>query len=203
MDKRHLHHLWRRFRLLKPWYFLVIAAILAVVCAFAMRNNYQQMVQLRNDLYTVDEQGGDVEMALNKLRNYVYGHMNTNLSAGNTGVYPPVQLKHTYDRLVQAQGAEATAQNSQIYTEAQAYCEQQNSADFSGRNRVPCIEDYVSKHTTAAAATVQDSLYKFNFVSPTWSPDLAGWSMVGAVLSVLAAVVLFIFQRWFKHLVNS
>lgn len=203
MNKRHLHHLWRRFRVLKPWYFLVIAAIAGVVCIFAMRSNYEHMVKLRNALYTADAQNGDVTTALNNLRNYVYGHMNTNLSSGNTGVYPPIQLKYTYDRLVQAQGQDAATQNTQIYTQAQAYCEQLNSTDFSGRNRVPCIEDYVSKHTTSATANIPDSLYKFNFVSPTWSPDLAGWSMAIAVLSTFTAGFLFVIQRWFKHLVND
>jgi hypothetical protein len=202
MNKRHLHHLWRRFRVLKPWYFLILAVIASVVCVFAMRSNNQHMAQLREKLYIADQQGGDVTKALNDLRNYVYGHMNTNLSAGNTSVYPPIQLKYTYDRLVQAQGSDAAAQNTRIYTEAQAYCEQQNSADFSGRNRVPCIEDYVSKHTTTATV-IPDGLYKFNFISPTWSPDLAGLSMATAVLSVIAAIFLFILQRWFKHLVNS
>jgi preprotein translocase subunit SecF len=203
MNKRHLHHLWRRFRVLKPWYLLVVAAVFGLICIFAMRSNYQHMVTLRETLYAADKDNGDVTKALNDLRNYVYGHMNTNLSAGNTSVYPPIQLKYTYDRLVQAQGQAATDLNSRIYTEAQAYCEQQNSTDFSGRNRVPCIEDYVSKHTASATADIPDSLYKFNFVSPTWSPDLAGWSMLIAILSTLAAVFLFIIQRWFKHLVNS
>ncbi len=202
MNKRHLHHIWRRFRVLKPWYFLVLAAVSVVICVFAMRSNNQHMVMLRDEVYKADEQNGDVSTTLNNLRNYVYQHMNTNLASGNTGVYPPIQLKYSYDRLVQAQGNDAAAQNTKIYTDAQAYCEQQNSADFSGRNRVPCIEDYVSTHSTAATS-IPDSLYKFNFISPTWSPDLAGWSMVVAVLSTLAAIFLFFFQRWFKHLVNS
>lgn len=202
MNKRHLHHLWRRFRVLKPWYFLIIAAVAIPICVTALRNNYQHMVKLREAVYTADEHNGDVATALNNLRNYVYAHMNTNLSTGSTGVYPPIQLKYTYDRLVQAQGTNTAAQNTRIYTEAQAYCEQQNSADFSGRNRVPCIENYVSTHTPSKLTTIPDSLYKFNFVSPTWSPDLAGWSMFVAVTSVVAAAFLFVLQRWFKHLVS-
>ena len=202
MNKRHLHHLWRRFRVLKPWYLLVLAAVLGVICLFAMRSNYQHMVLLREQLYAADEKNGDVAKSLNDLRNYVYSHMNTNLAKDNTGVYPPIQLKYTYDRLVQAQGSDAAAQNTRIYTEAQAYCEAQNSTDFSGRNRVPCIENYVSTHTTTATA-IPDGLYKFNFISPTWSPDLAGLSMAAAILSVLGAAFLFVIQRWFKHLVNS
>lgn len=202
MNKRHLHHLWRRFRVLKPWYLLVVTAITLPICIIALRDNYQHMVKLREAVYAADEQNGDITTALNNLRNYVYQHMNTNLSTGNTGVYPPIQLKYTYDRLVQAQGNNTAAQNTKIYTEAQAYCERQNSTDFSGHNRVPCIENYVSTHTPAKGSAIPDSLYKFNFVSPTWSPDLAGWSLAVSILSALAAAFLFVLQRWFKHLVT-
>lgn len=202
MNKRYLHHLWRRFRVLKPWYFLVIAVVFGVISIFALRSNYENMVKLRETVYAADEQNGDVSGALNNLRNYVYQHMNTNLSSGNTGIYPPIQLKYTYDRLVQAHGTDTAAQNARIYTEAQAYCERQNSADYSGRNRVPCIEEYVSKHSVGKTAAIPDALYKFNFISPTWSPDLAGWSLFIAVTSTVAAIFLFILQRWFKHLVS-
>ncbi|HWT55878.1 MAG TPA: hypothetical protein VN031_02495 [Candidatus Microsaccharimonas sp.] len=203
MNKRHLHHLWRRFQVLKPWYFLIVAAVVLPISIGALRANNTHMVKLRNAVYTADKNNGDVTTALNNLRNYVYGHMNTDLTTGNTGVYPPIQLKYTYDRLVQAQGDQAAAANTQLYTEAQAYCEQQDSVDFSGHNRVPCIENYVSTHTTNKGADISDSLYKFNFVSPTWSPDLAGWSLVVTGLSLFLAAFLFVFQRWFKHLVNS
>lgn len=202
MNKRHLHHLWRRFRVLKPWYFLLAAIVTGALCVVALRNNYQHMVQLRDAVYTADEQNGNIRAALDELRAYVYKHMNTNLSSGNTGIYPPIQLKNTYDRLVKAQGDQTAAANQKIYTEAQAYCEQQNSTDFSGRNRVPCIQQYVSTHTNTTS-TIPDSLYKFDFVSPKWSPDLAGWTMLLTVLNLLAAIFLFILQRWFKHLVNS
>lgn len=201
MNKRHLHHFWTRFRVLKPWYFLIPAAVTGVIFIFAMRSNYTHMTQLRQAVYDADKSGQGVDTALNNLRNYVYAHMNTNLAVKD-GVYPPIQLKYTYDRLVQAQGDQAAASNTQLYTAAQKYCEQQDSTDFSGHNRVPCIENYVSTHTTDAAANIPDSLYKFNFASPRWSPDLAGWSEVATILLLITAAGLYILQRWFKHLVS-
>lgn len=201
MNKRHLHHWWTKFRVLKPWYFLIAAAVTGTIFVLAMRSNYTHMVKLRQAVYDADKSGQGVDTALNNLRNYVYGHMNTDL-ATKDGVYPPIQLKYTYDRLVQAQGDQTAAANSQLYTEAQHYCEAQNSVDFSGHNRVPCIENYVSTHTTAAGANIPDSLYKFNFASPKWSPDLAGWSELLTIIFVLTAAGLYILQRWFKHLVE-
>src|SRR3569623_2135985 len=109
--------------------------------------------------------------------------MNTYL-ATSAGLYPPNQLKYTYDRLVKAEGDRVTLANSQLYTQAQVYCQQQNSVDFSGRNRVPCITNYVNTHGIKTQA-IPDALYKFDFVSPRWSPDLAGWSMVFTVLCLV------------------
>src|SRR3954469_4688027 len=144
MNKRSMHHIWIKFRHIKPWYFLAIAVVSGVLCVFALRANNQHMIKLRTAVYAADEKGTDVQKPLKDLQAYVTSHMNTNLSSGTTAVYPPIQLKYTYERLIQAQGGQV--QSSQLYSEAQAYCERQNSSDFSGRNRVPCIEQYVQSH---------------------------------------------------------
>lgn len=157
------------------------------------------MIKLRDAVYAADKNGGDVQGSLQHLQAYVTAHMNTDLSAGPTGVYPPIQLKYTYDRLIRAQGDATGRANSQLYSEAQSYCEQQNSADFSGRNRVPCIEDYVQKHNPQKLRQIPDALYKFSFTSPRWSPDLAGWSIVVAIFSALLFAVSFIVNRWFAR----
>jgi hypothetical protein len=197
MRKRQLHHFWTKIKWLKPQYFLVLALLSGLICVFALRANNQHMVQLRNEVYTADKYNRDVQKPLRDLQAYVTRHMNTNLSAGNTSVYPPIQLKYTYERLTSSQRSEFT-KNSNLYTEAQHYCEQQNSTDFSGHNRVPCIEQYVQSHTTSAIPTIPDALYKFDFISPRWSPDLAGWSLLAAILSSILFVLSFAFKRLAK-----
>lgn len=198
MNKRRAHHYWRKFRLIKPWYFLVIALISGVVCVLALRANNQHMIELRDTVYSVDKDGGDVNAALKDLQSYVSSHMNTDLSAGGNTVYPPIQLKYTYERLVNAQKNQASLTGAQIYSAAQAYCEQQNSHDVSGRNRIPCISEYVQSHTVPKGATIPDALYKFAFVAPQWSPDLAGWSMIVGVLSAVMFVFSFALSRLFR-----
>lgn len=202
MNKRHMHHVWTKLRAVKPWYFLLVAAVSTVVCVFALRANNQHMVQLRDAVYQADKDNTDVAGALHDLQAYVTAHMNTNLSSGANAVYPPIQLKYTYDRLVQAQTGQLNG--DQLYSQAQAYCEQQNSTDFSGRNRVPCIEQYVQAHGggQAPATDIPDALYKFSFVSPSWSPDLAGWSLIVAAISWLLFVVTLLGSCWFKRHVN-
>ncbi|MBC7707915.1 hypothetical protein H7Y63_01695 [Polaromonas sp.] len=168
------------------------------ICAFSLRANNQHMLELRQAVYTADERGSGVQEALVNLQSYVTAHMNTKLDAGSNAVYPPIQLKYTYDRLVRARSEQLATTNSQTYTAAQTYCEQQNPNDVSGRNRVPCIEEYVQSHGVQLAP-IPDALYKFSFASPAWSPDLAGWSMVTtivlAAITVASAVKRFILKR--------
>jgi hypothetical protein len=194
MNKRHLHHIWTKIRFIRPWIIFVIALISAVVCAFALKANNQHMVDLRNAVYSADQKNGDVQKSLANLQQYVTSHMNTKMDSGPSPVYPPIQLKFTYERLIQSRADQIAKNNTQTYTEAQKYCEQQNATDFSGRNRVPCIEAYVQKQGVKLAP-ISDALYKFDFVSPSWSPDFAGWSMVTTILGLLLFVVLFAIKR--------
>jgi hypothetical protein len=197
MNKRYLHHVWTKFRVVKPWYFLLVAVISTVIAVFALRENNEHMIKLRAAVYAADQHDTGVQAPLNTLQAYVTAHMNTNLSAGPNAVYPPIQLKYTYDRLVAAQSDAVTQANTQLYTEAQTYCQIQDPTDFSGHNRVPCIEQYVQTHDTQLPVIPED-LYKFAFISPRWSPDLAGWSLVVAVLSGLLCIVTFVIRRWFR-----
>lgn len=188
MNTKYLHHLWTQIRPVKVWYLVGLAVVSAIIGVLALRANNLHMLKLRDNVYAVDKQNGDVEAALQKLRAYVTTHMNTELSTGASGVYPPIQLKYTYERLQQSATDQANANNSQLYTEAQAYCEGQNSTDFSGHNRVPCIESYVSQHGIKGK-TVPDALYKFDFVSPRWSPDVAGWSVAVTIFLLILALL--------------
>lgn len=202
MNKRRLHHFWTKFRRVKPWYFLVLTLVSGVICIFALRANNEHMVTLRDAVYQADKNNGDVQTALQNLQAYVTRHMNTDLSAGPNAVYPPIQLQYTYDRLVQAESAKLEQANAGLYTAAQHYCEQQDSVDFSGHNRVPCIEQYVLSHTAQGPVAIPDDLYKFAFASPTWSPDLAGWSLLATILLAFITLISFILRLWLKRAAN-
>src|SRR4051812_43089727 len=99
MNKRYLHHLWTRLRPIKTWYFFVLCLIFGVIYVFAARSNYVTMTELRQTVYQADQDNRDIEKSLQNLRAYVNAHMNTNLSRDSGTVYPPIQLKYTYDRL--------------------------------------------------------------------------------------------------------
>ena len=173
----------------RTWLYLLI--VTSIVCVLALRHNNQTMVGLREQVYTADKDNKDVNAALNNLRNYVYGHMNTDLSSGNNNIKPPIQLKYTYQRLIDAQANQIQAANQQIYTDAQNYCQSINNAYF-GTTRVPCVQNYVVNHgVNEANINIPAGLYQFDFANPSWSPDLAGWSLVASAIFLPALVIRF------------
>ncbi len=201
MNKRKLHHLYTKFRVVSYWYFLIGAVVCAVVAIFALRQNNLGAIKLRDEVLKVDQQNGDTEAALKKLRQYIYGHMNTDL-ASSTSVYPPIQLKYRYDRLVAAEQARVDQANKNtVYNDAQKFCEATQPQSFYGAGRLPCVQDYIDTHhvTAVTPQAIPDGLYKYDFASPVWSPDLAGWSLVASSVFLLLFIIRFGLDRWLRY----
>lgn len=201
MNKRRVHYWFNKLRTFSAWYFFLAAVICFSVAVITLRNNNLTAVRLRADLLAVDKQNGDVNAALNKLRLYMYSHMNTDLSAGGT-IRPPVQLKYSYERLVTAEKDRVSKANAAIYNQAQKECERLFPVGLSGSGRIPCITDFVSKYGQAEQP-IEDALYKFDFISPTWSPDLAGLSLLFGGLFTVLFVVRLILQNWLKNYLSQ
>lgn len=185
MNIRNLHHYHRKFAFLKAWYFLVPAIIFALLAVQGLRGNYTKMVELREAVYVADQQNGDAEAALFALRAHVHGHMNTNLVSGSNAIRPPIQLKARYDRLVAAEAERVKTSNATMTKTAEQVCAGRFPAGGFNAPRVSCIQDYVGANA-AKPRDIPDQLYKFDFVSPRWSPDLAGISIfLSGIFSIL------------------
>lgn len=203
MHKRKLRYLLKRLRLVPPLLLLVVPLFFGAVSVFALRANNQRMIELRAAVFAADEQGGDVEDALRALREHVHAHMNTSLTSGDNAIRPPIQLKYTYERLVAAEQAKQSG-NAGLITEAQEYCERTQPQSFYGAGRLDCIRQYLDEHgvQTAEAVDIPEDLYKFDFASPAWSPDLAGWSLVLTVVSSLAVAVRLLIEYAIRYELN-
>lgn len=202
MNKRKLHHLYTKFRLLNTKLIIVLLIISVTITIISLRQNNLTAMKLRDAVLAADEKGGDTEKALKELREYTYGHMNTDLTSGSSSIQHPVQLKFTYERLVQAEKDRVSKINEKIYAEAQAICERRFPIGLSGSGRIPCIEDYVSQNGTKEQP-IQDSLYKYNFVSPKWSSDLAGISLLVSVFLFLLLIGKLLADRYIKNQLSS
>ena len=183
---------------IKIWQLLTLVLISLIVSVFALRANNEHMNTLRNAVYTADKNNTNVQQALDTLQSYVIANMNTSLSGGPNSIYPPIQLVYTYQRLVSKLGSQSSAANSHIYTDAEYYCQQKIPVGFSGRYRVPCIEQYITSHNLSAP-NIPQSLYEFDFISPSWSPDLAGWSILVTGLLGIFVLIKLILLGWNKY----
>jgi hypothetical protein len=198
MNKRTLHHYWRRLGPSSLWILVAAFVVSATITAFALRSNNLGMIRLRDAVLQADKDNGDVETALRNLREFVYAHMNTDLASGPNAIRPPIQLKYRYDRLASGEAQRVADQNKQIYTQAQTECERLFPNSFSGSGRVPCIKDYVSQHGVKTNP-IPDSLYKFDFISPAWSPDLAGWSLLISIILLVLIMFRVGLGVWVRH----
>jgi len=167
--------------------------ISGVVCVAALRDNNQTMSQLRTAVYTADRDNGDVNTALNNLSGFVFSHMNTSLDSGSN-IRPPIQLKYTYQRLYDAQYNQLQAENQKIYSDAKNACPGLNNGYDAAR--IACVQNYAVNHGVSGAnVNIPAGLYEFDFVSPTWSPDLAGWGLVVSVIFFVLFVARFTYHR--------
>lgn len=197
MDKRSLHHTYRKLRPISGWYFLLLAVLCFSIAAFALRQNNIRMLELREQVFIADEQGEGVEEALRALREHVHAHMNTNLTSSETAIRPPIQLQYTYQRLNEAEQNRVRAANTQIYQEAEDICERRFPAGQLANGRVQCVEEYLLS-SGVVANSVPKELYQFDFVSPRWSADIAGWNLVFGSLFIMLFIFKFALDWWIR-----
>lgn len=198
MLKRQAHYYRKLLQPISGWYFLIAAVVFLSLAAFALRQNNLRMLELRQEVFQADEAGDDVETPLRELREFVHGHMNTNLVSSETAIRPPIQLKYSYERTVAQKQQQFREENEAVYERAEEICEARFPAGQLASGRVQCIESYVTENATAPPH-VPKELYQFDFASPRWSPDLAGWSLLLGGLSMGLFMIRFGVEYWLKR----
>ena len=188
--KKILTYLWH----VPYWVFLAAFVVGGYVSVVALRHNNETMISLRNAVYVADKDNGNIEAALDSLRGYVYSHMNTNLSSGGNAIKPPIQLKYTYNRLQAAEQRRVSTVNTQMASRARDYCGIQNPGINTLSGNVDCVQGYINTHTTKANP-IPTALYEFDFISPSWSPDSAGWSLLAASVFFTLFIISFSLER--------
>jgi len=183
MFKRPLHTIKTKISDLSLVILIVLFALSLGVSIYALRSNNQTMSTLRQAVYVADTNNTGIEQALSNLRQYVYSHMNTNLRAGSNSSQAPIQLVGSFNRAVAAEQARIAALGTanKVYIEAQAACE---NPKVVLTVRAQCVQDYVAAHGSGVPQLQlpPKDTYSFDFISPIWSPDLAGWSLVATAL---------------------
>lgn len=198
VNKQKLFWLYRQIKIIKPKYFFILALVFLVLGVHGLRQNSLETSRLKNQVIEADEKNGDIETALRNLREHVYSHMNTNLSNGSAAIKPPIQLKNRYEELTEQENRRIAEQNKAIKQKAEDECARQYANSGINRDRVNCIAAYVNDNAVKPN-TIPSELYKFDFVSPSWTPDLAGVSLVLSVMSFLLFIFRFSAGVWYKN----
>lgn len=201
MHKRVIHFYQRKLRPYSGWYFVLAAVLFLSLAAFGLRQNNLRMLELRQAVFQADEAGEGIEEALRDLRQHVHGHMNTDLVSGENAIRPPIQLTHEYQRLRQAEQDRVADSNETVYQRAEELCESRHP---SGQleARAQCVETYITDNAVQSRP-IPPELYQFDFVSPRWSPDLAGWSLAGGIFFSMLAAGRFLLDYWFFRRLRS
>lgn len=195
--KRKLNYDYKRLKHIKLKYLLFLAVFFLVLGIIGLRQNYSHMVKLRTAVAIADEQNGNVELALRDLRQFVYNHMNTNISSGNVSIKPPVQLKYRYERLTKAEEARVSKFNESVKQRGEQICGKKFPAGGFNSPRVACVAEYVRVNSIKDNPVPSD-LYKFDFISPSWSPDLAGISLLLSLVFISALIVRLGLGLWYR-----
>jgi hypothetical protein len=188
MNKRKLYGIWHKYKKISLLVIVVGLIASSFTAVLALRQNNLNMLKLRQQVVEVDANGGDVNSALIELRNFVFSHMNTQLRTNDAGE-PPIQLVASYNRYIADQQTKLTQSGkSDIYTNAQATCERSSP---TLAERVNCIQLFVAENGGQVAEInyPPKDLYSFDFASPRWSPDLAGISLLLAIIFTVLLIL--------------
>ncbi len=209
-DKRATKAKIRRLNQVKTWQLVILLLMFAFVSATFLRLNNVGMIERREAVNAADIEGdrATLERRLYDLQIYVSKHMNA--SPGR------IALDKTYERDNQQRKddyAKSVADQPQgdVYQQAEAVCGPQARAQgwrWPDARYTNCLDTELSKHPGATEMSndfkpLPSEPYYQTFVSPLWSPDFAGWSVVLtgviALIIVIRMIVLIVLKILVKR----
>ena len=166
-----------------------------LIAATFLRLNNIGMVQRRDAVLAADK-SGDSEALKNRLydlQRYVSAHMNADPDK--------IALETSYERDSKkakeaAEKAATNNPNGNVYQKAADVCDPIGRAQgwrWPDPRYIACIDNELSKYPAAGGAATRIKLpdvnmYYHSFVSPVWSPDFAGWSVVVCIVIALLII---------------
>lgn len=210
INRKSLGKFYAWLRHIKTWQLVIILGIGLLVSASLLRLNNIGMDTARAAVYAADKAGDReaIKSSLAALQSYVSSHMNTSLMNG-------VYLQEEYNRALDTWDKNAqssTNPNAAVYQQASIECRarwQGGVASFRN-DYVACVAERVKALGVADDPRVtprpQPENYHYNYVTPLWSADAAGISVLFCLvvtsvlfLRVVTAIILrFVLRHRFK-----
>lgn len=175
----------KKLQRIKTWQLVVLLILSTFLASTFLRLNNIGMIERRNAVISADEVGSAeiTKDRLYDLQRYVSSHMNTSLGQG-------VYLESSYKRGVQ-EAYRAPENDSQVYRLVDDYCKPRFS--HWSQAYVQCIANKLSEYPeTETVAFPNTRTYLHNFVSPVWSPDFAGLTVLVSSFLLIVIIIRFI-----------
>lgn len=183
IDKKSLQYHLARIRRIKTWQLVFLLVILSLVSASLLRLNNLGMMERRDAVMAADAKNDRqaVKKALVDLQAYVSSHMNTSMGKG---IYLEKQYERDREAALSA-AADVSNPNAAVYQQASIECRSrwQGNVDSFRNDYVQCVTERlrtlgVASDPASALQLPKAENYHHNFLSPKWSADLAGFSVL-------------------------
>lgn len=186
-DRRQVRRSIQQLQKVKTWQLVLLLILMSFVAATFLRMNNTGMVQRRNAVAAADKVGNvpDTTARIYDLQRWSAAHMNA-----DSGTF---YLQEQYNRDAQralSQSSDLSAASAQANADAEAVCHPQ----FNGWSTayMQCFLAELAKHPSSEKLPEpklpSPALYRYSFVSPLWSPDFAGWSIIGCLVIIIMII---------------
>ena len=200
IDKKKTTFRIKRLSQIKTWQLVILLIMSGFISATFLRLNNVGMVERRESVEHADKAGDmvNLQQRLYDLQRYVSTHMNADPGK--------IALDHTYkqmyDRKLKEFEEEIKNQsNNDTVSKVRAVCDARARQGGYGRattqadpRYVSCINEEWEKYPAAKVANLQFEApstepYYHTFVSPIWSADYAGWSLLVTIFIAMIIVM--------------
>jgi hypothetical protein len=202
VDKRRVQRRIWQIQRVQTWQLVVLLILAAFVSATFLRLNNVGMVKIRTAVLAADSAGDNTktQTRLYDLQRYVSAHMNTDLGKG---VFLEATYNRDYGKLLAAASNDSNS-NGNIYKKAQEVCAPQFSHYSSAYLQCTLneINKYPASGTLTSSVSLSPNTYIHAFVSPLWSPDFAGWSLLVCVVILIMIITRLVSVMTLKFLLR-
>lgn len=203
-DRRNIKKNIKRLEEIKTWQLVVVLLLAAFISATFLRLNNVGMSERRNAVIAADKAGDEQTTAnrLFELQQYSIHHMN----ASSGDIYLTGQYDRDSTEIINKAMAEQTPATP---IAVQAYNNCRKIYSSWSQQAVQCVSDEVARLTpkgddgTLRVKFPSPDLYRHSFISPVWSPDFAGFSLLATaviallvLLRILSYLILKILLKW-------
>ncbi len=200
IDKKKTKFRIKRLSQIKTWQLIILLIMSGFISATFLRLNNVGMVERRESVENADKAGDivNLQQRLYDLQRYVSTHMNADPGR--------IALDHTYKQMYDRKLKEFEEEiknrsNNDTVSKVRAVCDARAQQGGYGRfttqadpRYINCINEEWEKYPAAKVANLQFEApstepYYHTFVSPIWSADYAGWSLLVTIFIAMVIIM--------------